>query len=60
MIKSATYQYSNVSGDPIKVSINVEYQDGKIWSIPIDNENRHYQEIKRQVDAGTLTIEAAD
>tara|TARA_Y100001937_G_scaffold124870_1_gene190460 strand:+ start:1909 stop:2085 length:177 start_codon:yes stop_codon:yes gene_type:complete len=52
MIKSATYQYSNVSGDPIKVSINVEYQDGKIWSIPIDNENRHYQEVLQWVADG--------
>ena len=52
MIKSATYQYSNVSGDPIKVSINVEYQDGKIWSIPIDNDNRHYQEVLQWVADG--------
>ena len=59
MIKSATYQYSNVSGDPIKVSINVEYQDGKIWSIPIDNENRHYQEVLQWVADGN-TIEEAN
>ena len=28
--------------------------------VPIAEGNRHYDEIKRQVDAGTLTIEAAD
>ena len=29
-------------------------------SVPIDLANRHYAEIKKQVDAGTLTIEDAD
>ena len=28
--------------------------------VPISEGNRHYDEIMRQVDAGTLTIEAAD
>ena len=28
--------------------------------VPIDTENMHYAEILRQVDAGELTIEAAD
>ena len=30
------------------------------WAVPIDDSNTHYQEIKRQVDAGTLTIADAD
>ena len=30
------------------------------WGVPIDDANIHYQEIKRQVDAGTLTIADAD
>jgi hypothetical protein len=34
--------------------------DGQLCDIPIDEGNRHYKEILRQVDAGTLTIEAAD
>tara|TARA_R100000773_G_C4105963_1_gene48493 strand:+ start:299 stop:484 length:186 start_codon:yes stop_codon:yes gene_type:complete len=34
--------------------------DGQQCDIPLDEENRHYKEIKRQVDAGILTIEAAD
>ena len=34
--------------------------DGKTTAIPIDNSNSHYKEIKRQVDAGELTIEDAD
>jgi len=28
--------------------------------VPLDLANRHYAEIKRQVDAGELTIEEAD
>ena len=34
--------------------------DGTIWQVPIDEANTHYAEIKRQVDAGELTIEDAD
>ena len=29
-------------------------------SVPISTDNRHYAEIMRQVEAGTLTIEDAD
>ena len=34
--------------------------NGTVWQVPIDEENTHYAEIKRQVDAGELTIEDAD
>jgi hypothetical protein len=38
--------------------------DGKLYdkrmSVPQNLANRHYAEIKRQVDAGELTIEDAD
>ena len=34
--------------------------DGQELFVPITEGNRHYDEIKRQVDSGTLTIEAAD
>jgi hypothetical protein len=34
--------------------------DGETLFVPLDLENRHYAEIKRQVDAGELTIEDAD
>ena len=34
--------------------------DGQHLSVPIAVGNRHYDEIKRQVDAGTLTIADAD
>lgn len=34
--------------------------DGATLNVPLDPSNRHYAEIMRQVDAGTLTIEEAD
>ena len=34
--------------------------DNVVMSVPIDEGNRHYAEIKARVDAGTLTIEEAD
>tara|TARA_Y100000589_G_scaffold60293_1_gene51159 strand:- start:89 stop:262 length:174 start_codon:yes stop_codon:yes gene_type:complete len=34
--------------------------DGETLFVPLDEGNRHYAEIKRQVDAGELTIEEAD
>ena len=34
--------------------------DGTEMSVPLDPANRHYAEIMRQVEAGTLTIQDAD
>ena len=34
--------------------------DGVTMSVPLDPANRHYAEILRQVEAGTLTIQEAD
>ena len=34
--------------------------DGQTMSVPLDPANRHYAEILRQVEAGTLTIADAD
>ena len=34
--------------------------DGTEMSVPLDPANRHYAEIMRQVEAGTLTIAEAD
>ena len=34
--------------------------DGQEMSVPLDPANRHYAEIMRQVDAGTLVVLAAD
>ena len=34
--------------------------DGKLISVPLDPANRHYVEILKQVEEGTITIEDAD
>ena len=34
--------------------------DGQVMSVPLDPVNSHYAEILRQVEAGDLTIAAAD
>ena len=34
--------------------------DGNHVDVPLDPNNRHYAEIMRQVDGGSLTIQEAD
>ena len=51
-ITNATYVKD--TNDTIQC-INAEI-DGVLVSIPMDEGNRHYDEIMRQVEAGTLTI----
>jgi len=41
------------------VSINATI-DGIDYAIPLEVGNRHYAEIMRQVEAGTLTIQEAE
>ena len=62
-ITSAQYvnEYDFDSTTVLNSNIHIEAViDGAIMSIPLDPTNRHYAEILRQVDAGTLTIEEAD
>lgn len=54
-ITSAQYN----ADDGVNVSIQI-VADGREWSVPIETGNRHYDEIMRQVEAGTLTIADAD
>ena len=34
--------------------------DGKGYTVPKEDGNRHYDEIKKQVEAGTLSIQPPD
>jgi len=47
--------YDSNENESIKATI-----DGVEMTVPIAEGNRHYDEIMRQVDAGTLTIQEAD
>jgi len=48
-------QYLDNDNQTIRATIN-----GTEMFVPLDPANRHYAEILRQVDAGTLTIQDAD
>ena len=60
-ITSAKYhKYAENEGDtPVNVSVTIVV-DGETLSVPMNPSNRHYAEILRQVEAGTLEIKAAD
>ena len=54
-VTSAQYIAENSVNKGIQCTI-----DGQELSVPLDPANRHYAEIMRQVEAGTLTIAEAD
>jgi len=57
-ITSAQYQNDELSGE---TNVNIKATiDGTEMFVPLETGNRHYDEIMRQVAAGTLTIEDAD
>ena len=56
-ITSAQYVADLISGSNTSIQATI---DGQEMSVPLDPANRHYAEILRQVEAGTLTIEEAD
>tara|TARA_Y100001937_G_scaffold97982_1_gene133544 strand:- start:23 stop:214 length:192 start_codon:yes stop_codon:yes gene_type:complete len=51
------YRPENSEEDATTIKATI---DGQKLFVPIAEGNRHYDEIKRQVDAGTLKIEEAD
>ena len=56
-ITNAQYKFDTILNkkDSIVATIN-----GVEMSVPLCEGNRHYDEIMRQVNAGTLTIEEAE
>ena len=54
-ITDAKYYSNNGSNVSVNAIIN-----GKYMSVPMSEDNTEYAEILKQVDAGTLTIAAAD
>ena len=50
-------KYYAINGNNVAVNATI---DGEKISVPISPGNRHYDEIMRQVAAGTLTIQDAD
>jgi hypothetical protein len=56
-ITSVQYWASTVDGSNSSIKATI---DGEVVFVPLAPGNRHYDEIMRQVAAGTLTIADAD
>ena len=56
-ITSAQYMSDPLSGTNSSIRATI---DGVTMSVPLDPANRHYSEIMRQVEAGTLVIQEAE
>jgi hypothetical protein len=56
-ITSAQYVIGLMSGTNAGIKATIDNQE---LSVPLDPANRHYAEIMRQVEAGTLTILEAE
>jgi hypothetical protein len=54
-ITSAQYN-ADMDGNNSGIQVTI---DGQEMSVPLDPDNRHYAEILKQVEAGTLTIQEA-
>ena len=55
-ITAAQYCVDRMSNENVSVQATI---DGQALSVPMDEANRHYAEILKQVAAGTLTIQEA-
>jgi hypothetical protein len=55
-ITSAKYNADLMDGTNVSIQATI---DGITMSVPLDPANRHYAEILRQVEEGTLTIAEA-
>mgnify|MGYP006908403418 CR=1 FL=1 len=56
-ITAAQYMTNTLTGETACINATI---DGITMSVPLDPTNRHYAEIMRQVEAGTLTIQDAE
>ena len=52
-IESAVYSVDPMTNENSSIQATI---DGTVMSVPLDKANRHYAEILRQVEAGTLVI----
>ena len=57
IITKAQYVNSTASGELSHIHVTI---DDEKMDVPIDENNRHYAEIQRQVKAGDLTIKDAE
>ena len=46
MIQSVEKIYSNNLDGVVSFNYKLTYVDGTVWSVPVSEDNRHYQEIQ--------------
>ena len=56
-ITQAQYCKEPITNEVVSISATI---DDVMMSIPVSEGNRHYDEIMKQVEAGTLTIQEAE
>ena len=56
-IKNAKYIKDRIEKENVGISATI---DGEDVTVPLDPNNRHYEEILKQVEEKTLTIADAD
>ena len=56
-ISFAQYEFDEEMGGKYAIRATI---DGQELFVPLDPANRHYAEIQKQVEAGTLVIQSAD
>jgi len=59
-MKIENAQYIKKTPDKDEIGSIQATIDGEQMGVPISEGNRHYDEIQRQLKAGTLTIKEAD
>lgn len=53
-------QYQKEESTNMGIAFQLNGDNTQSFFVPLDPANRHYAEIMRQVEAGTLTIQEAD
>ena len=56
-IKNAKYMKDRIEKKNIAITATI---DGEDMTVPLDPNNRHYREVLKQVEEGTLTIADSD
>jgi len=58
--QSVTNVVFDLGNGQTEESLRVVTSNNQVLGVPKDTNNRHYQEILKQVNAGTLTIQDAE
>ena len=57
MIQSVEKIYSNDFNGGVSFNYKLTYTDGTVWSVPVSEDNRHYQAIQEWIAEGNTVID---